>query len=298
MTRRQIVIIIIIIAIPVIFGFILLLNPGFYTNQYPQLRSSIKRIGLVKVVDIIYTSDDYIRQLRELREDRSVAGVILRIDSPGGAVAPSQEIYSEIMRFRQAKKPIVVSMGNIAASGGYYIACSASKIFANPGTLTGSIGVIMQFPHYYELLNKIGVDVTTIKAGEFKDIGNPNRKLSDKERTFLQHLLDDTHEQFIQHISQGRNMDIEEIRQIADGRIFTGQQALNLGLVDSVGGFYEALSFLKDSLNLPEQTKVIEKRKGSGFFKDFIIDGIAQHIPLFNLLNNKSAGSYFLFEHL
>lgn len=296
MTKRQLIIIICIVLIPVIAGLLLLNIPAIGSGRHFQFAAKGKKIGLVRVFDIIYSSESYVKQLQELRKDNSIAGVILRINSPGGAVAPSQEIYEEVMRYKEGHKPLVVSMGNVAASGGYYIASPATKIFANPGTITGSIGVIFQFPHYYKLLDKIGIKMTTIKAGDYKDIGNPNRDMSEKEKVFLQKLLDDTHEQFIEDVSLARDMDKEELRKIADGRIFTGQQAVEVGLIDSLGGYSAALSYLKKSLKLPEKTKTIEKKKYPGLFREILTKGLIKHIPFINN-STMPAGIYFLLEN-
>ncbi len=295
MTKRQTIIILCIISAPVIVGSLLILTSQEEGGAF-SLTAQGKKIGLVKIFDVIYSAENYVKQLEEFRKDNSIAGVILRIDSPGGAVAPSQEIYKEVLQYRESHKSLVVSMGNVAASGGYYIASPASKIFANPGTITGSIGVIFQFPHYYKLLDKLGISMTTIKAGKLKDVGNPNRELTEKERRYLQALIDNTHTQFITHVSEARAMEIDTVRSLADGRIFTGQQALEIGLIDSLGGYSDALAYLKKSLNLPEKTKVIEKKRHPGILNNLFAEGILKHIPF---INNSliPAGTYFLLEH-
>lgn len=296
MTKRQKITIISIIIAPVIIGFLLYNKDFTGSGRNIPFGKQSKQIGLVRIFDIIYTSEDYVKQLQELRKDKNVAGVIVRVNSPGGGVAPSQEIYEETMRYKEEGKPLVVSMGSVAASGGYYISSPAVKIFANPGTITGSIGVIFQFPHYYKLLDKIGIQMTTIKAGKLKDVGNPNRDLTEKEKEYLQTLLDNTHEQFINDVSIAREMDKEELRKIADGRIFTGEQALEEGLVDSLGGYSDALSYLKEHLNLPEKTKVIEKKKRHGLLREVLNEGLVKNIPFLNR-NIISAGCYFLLEN-
>lgn len=219
------------------------------------------RIGLVVLEDVIYDSRPHTTFLRELQDDETVMGAVLRIDSPGGAVGPSQEIFEAVKQFRASGKPLVVSMGSVAASGGYYAACAASTIFANPGTLTGSIGVVMQFSRYYKLLDKLGVDMETLKAGALKDIGTPLREMTVKERAVLQEVLDDTHEQFINHIAQSRTLDPQLVTTLADGRIFTGSQARKLGLVDTLGGLEEALAFCKSAAGLAPDARVEEKRE-------------------------------------
>ena len=295
MTKRQIAVIMIIIFLPVIIG-VIFLNNNFGNDGGLPFAPQQKKIGLVKIFDIIYSSEEYVRQLQELRKDKTIGGVIVRVNSPGGGVAPSQEIYSEMMQFKKEHKPLVVSMGSVAASGGYYIASPATKIFASPGTITGSIGVIFQFPHYYELLNKIGVKMTTIKSGKFKDIGNPNRDLTEKEKEYLQQLLDNTHEQFIRDVSTARNMDKEEMRKMADGRIFTGEQAAAMGLIDTLGSYSDAVSYLRYYCNLPEKAKIIEKKKQPDFLKDVLTEGIGRYIPFLNR-PKIPPGCYFLLEN-
>ena len=296
MKKRQFLIILTVVIAPVIFGFLLIMISQQTGSDQLHLSSINKKIGLVRIFDVICSSEVYVKQLRELRKEKSIAGVILRIDSPGGAVAPAQEIYEEVKLFVTEKKPIIVSMGNVAASGGYYIASPASKIFANPGTITGSIGVIFQFPQYHKLLDKIGIKMTTLKAGKFKDIGNPNRDLTEQELAFLQNLINNTHEQFIRDVSNARKMKIKDLRKIADGRILNGKQALDLGLVDSLGSFSTAISYLKSQLSLPEKTKIIEKKRHEGFLRDLIFESIQKHFPFLN--NYKiPAGSYFLLEN-
>jgi len=295
MTKRQITVIMTIIFLPVLIGVLFFKNSAGEEGNIPFAPQQ-KKIGLVKIIDVIYSSEEYVRQLQELRKDKTIAGIILRVNSPGGGVAPSQEIYSEMMQCKNENKPVVVSMGSVAASGGYYIACPATKIFASPGTITGSIGVIFQFPHYYELLNKIGVKMTTIKSGEFKDVGNPNRDLTEKEKKYLQMLIDNTYEQFIRDVCAARNMKPEELRKMADGRIFTGEQAAAAGLIDTLGSYSDAISYLRLCCSLPEKTKMVEKRKQQDFLKEMLTEGIGRFVPFFNR-PKIPPGCYFLLEN-
>jgi protease-4 len=283
-----------ILGAPIVLG-LLLLAVHSRTGQSKLSPLSSHKVGLVQVSDVIYSSEDYVKQLRDLREDDAVAGVLLRIDSPGGAVAPSQEIFEEVMKFREINKPLVVSMGNLAASGGYYIASPAFKIFANPGTITGSIGAIMSFPHYYKLLSKIGVDMEVIKAGELKDVGSPNREMTPKERAYLQAMIHDVHLQFIEDVSRARSIDVDSLVPLADGRIFTGRQALSVGLVDTLGGYEDALDYLKAYVGVSEKSNPVEKKKPEPFWKKLLTEEIFDKIPL---LKNAAmpSGSYFLYD--
>jgi protease-4 len=294
MTKGQKIALAVILSAPVIIGGILIaLTSDSTVSGFSAISS--KKIGQVEINDEIYSSDEYIRQLRELREDNSIAGVLLRIDSPGGAVAPSQEIYEEVMRFREDKKPLVVSVGNMAASGGYYIASPAGRIFASPGSVTGSIGVIMSFTHYYKLLSKIGVDIEVMKAGELKDVGNPNRAMTPREKIYMQSMLDDIHMQFIEDVSRARKIAIDSLIPIADGRIFTGRQAISARLIDTLGSYEDALSYIKDITGVSRKSAVVEKKKPEGFLKRLLYEEVFDKIPFLKRAASP-AGSYFLYD--
>ncbi len=199
-------------------------------------------VGVVEVKGIITSSKDVIEQIRQFRDNPSIKAVVVRVDSPGGAVGPAQEIYREITKTKKTKK-VVASMGTVAASGGYYIASAADSIFANPGTLTGSIGVIMSYTNLQELFEKIGLSPVVIKSGKYKDIGSPTRPLKEDEKRILQQFADDIHQQFIDDVAKGRGMKVGDVRALADGRIYTGRKAMELGLVDSIGNLYDALEY-------------------------------------------------------
>ncbi len=219
-----------------------------------------ERIALVRVEGPILDSKDVIDELKGHVKDPSIKAIVLRIDSPGGAVAPSQEIYEEI-RKAVTKKKIVVSMGSVAASGGYYIAAPATRIVANPGTLTGSIGVIMEIPNVEGLMNKIGVKTEVIKSGRHKDIASVFRGIKKEEREILQGVLDNVHEQFIKAVAEGRKMLIEDVKRIADGRVFTGEQALKAGLVDEIGNLEDAVKAAAKLTGIKGEPSVVSKEE-------------------------------------
>jgi protease IV len=196
-------------------------------------------VGVVDVRGVIEDATDVIETLERFRRQDGTVAVVLRIDSPGGAVAPSQEIYDEVWRVRE-QKPVIASLGNVAASGGYYIASAANEIVADPGTITGSIGAIMSVPYYAPLADKIGFSEETVKSGRFKDTGHPLRKLSPDERALLQNMVDDVLGQFVEAVARGRNMPAARVRTLADGRIYSGTQAVASGLVDRLGGLESA----------------------------------------------------------
>jgi protease-4 len=203
-------------------------------------RAGGDRVGVVEVAGVIADSKTTLRELREFSEDPRIRAIVVRIDSPGGSVGPSQEIF-EGMRRVQKKKHVLSSMGSIAASGGFYIAMGGEKVFANPGTLTGSIGVISEFPNVSGLLKWAGVDMRTITAGKLKDAGSPFREMTSEERSYFQSMLEDVHGQFIGAVAESRKLPAEEVRKVADGRVFTGRKAKDLKLVDELGGLQDAV---------------------------------------------------------
>jgi protease-4 len=218
------------------------------------------KIALLRVEGPIFDSKDTIDELKGYLKDSSIKAIVLRVDSPGGAVAPSQEIYEEV-RKAVVKKKIVVSMGSVAASGGYYIAAPASRIIANPGTLTGSIGVIMEIPNLEGLMNKIGVKTEVIKSGRHKDIASVFRGIGKEEREILQNVLDNVHEQFITAVAEGRRMLRDDIKKIADGRVFTGEQALKAGLVDELGNLEDAIKAAASLAGIKGEPVVVTKKE-------------------------------------
>jgi protease-4 len=219
-----------------------------------------QKVGVVLVEGPILDSEDTISQLIKFKKDNGIKAIILRIDSPGGAVGPSQEIYQEVRRTTESKK-VVASMGGVAASGGYYIAAAADKIVANPGTITGSIGVIMEFIRAEEFLSKIGISLEVLKSGEFKDIGSPHRKLTDRDRELINSVIADIQKQFVEAVATGRNISMAKIQEIADGRIFSGLQAKELGLVDVMGNFQDAVELTKKMVGIEGDVALIYPKK-------------------------------------
>jgi protease-4 len=225
------------------------------------------RVALVKIEGVLVSSDHVVDELQGYAEDSSIKAIVIRIDSPGGGVVPSQEIYNAVKNARKDGKKVVVSMGSVAASGGYYIAAAADKIVANPGTLTGSIGVKMEFANVAKLLEKIGVQGMVVKSGEYKDIGSPFRAMTPAEKQLLQDVINDVQSQFVTAVASGRNLQEADVRAIADGRIFTGRQALGLGLVDQLGDLGDSISLAGSLAGIKGKPNVIEKRKKIPFFE-------------------------------
>jgi protease-4 len=218
------------------------------------------RIGIVEIKGVITTPEKALDAMKQFRENENVKAVVLRIDSPGGAVGASQEIFQEARRLDMVK-PVIASLGNTAASGGYYSAVGARYIVANPGTVTGSIGVIMKLPNVEKLLEKLGIKTTVIKSGRLKDLASITRELSPEERAVLKSVMDDIHGQFIRDVAQGRSLPEEKVKSLADGRIFSGQQALELKLVDELGNFSVALDKAAEIAKISGEWKVLYPKK-------------------------------------
>ncbi len=220
------------------------------------------KVALIRIEGVILDSRETIGELKRFGESPSVKAIVLRIDSPGGGVVPSQEIHDAVRRLRsKTNKAIVASMGTVAASGGYYIAVATDRIMANPGTLTGSIGVIMETANIEGLLKKLGVEGVVVKSGRFKDVGSPLRKMTDEELKVLQAVMDDVHDQFIEAVAEGRAIEPAEARTVADGRVFTGRQAKDLKLVDELGDLDDAIQLAADLAGIEGEPRVVEPRK-------------------------------------
>ncbi len=234
-------------------------------------------VAVINVDGIIIDSDPYIKSIRKIRESDSVKAVVVRINSPGGAVATSQEIYEELKSLGETI-PVIASMGTVAASGGYYIACAAATIYANPGTITGSIGVIAQFASYEQLLKWAKVEVEVIKSGEFKDLGSPLRKMPEAERAYLQTLIDSVHSQFKDTVSERRKIDSAKVASLSDGRIFTGSHAKELGLVDRIGTLEAAITEARKLGGLDEDSWIREYPIKEKTLLDFVFPKtLAEH---------------------
>ena len=262
------------------------------TSEWVQ-QGTKNRIGIVDITGLITDSQYITNQVKKFRQDKRIRGIILRIDSPGGAVGPSQEIYDEVIKTRESGKTIYASMGALAASGGYYIASAAEKIFANPGTLTGSIGVIMAFSNAKGLMEKIGLQPEIVKAGEYKDIGSPARAMTQKERNLLQSVVTDVHQQFIEAVASGRDISVAEVTKIADGRILTGRQAYSLNLVDQMGGLQVSIDQLAHKVGIIGSPKIIKETPRVGFL-DWVLKSTVNQ----SLINRSSIPSLQYTWHL
>jgi protease-4 len=263
------------VVIFVFFAFIVGIGFGVVISGEDSFISG-ERVAVLEVEGVILDSQVYLESLSKIKKDDGIKAVVLRIDSPGGAVGPSQEIYSEIKKVRE-KKPVVATLGSVGASGGYYIACAAEKILANPGTITGSIGVIAEFMSYEQLLKWAKVDVAVIKSGEFKDVGSPLREMTEVERKYIQNLIDNVHSQFKLAVSQGRGIDLKEVEKIADGRVFTGEQAKGLKLVDELGSLSDAIRLAGAMGGIKGEPNVVYYPKKKTNLLDFLLSKFESH---------------------
>lgn len=272
------------VLVPLVLFLLIFIGFLLFSDQMPR-----PGIGIVEVEGVILESEPTIRRLRAMEKEESVKGIIVRINSPGGAVSPSQEIFSELLRLKKRKK-VYVSISSSAASGGYYIAIGAEKIFANPGSMIGSIGVIMQTFNISELMEKIGIRSEVVKSAENKDLGSLFREMSPEERRLLKYVIDDTHDQFVSAIADNRPLELEKVKEIADGRIFTGRQALKLNLIDKLGSMREVVDILRRDLNIEGDVELIYPKK-----EEEILESILNLESLLPLKKwSKLSGLFFL----
>jgi len=291
---------------PVILGMILLACTGFVAivliygfGFFATGRHSFGlngRVGIVPIEGIISDSDEVVEQIQGFAEDQQIRAVVLRINSPGGGVAPSQEIYQAVLELKKKKK-VVVSMGSVAASGGYMIAVAADRILANPGTITGSISAVMHYANVEELMKKIGVSSYVIKSGKFKDIGSPTRKMTVEEQSLIQGIVDDIYDQFVQIIAKNRKLPLEDVRKIADGRVFSGRQAKERGLVDGLGGFQDAVVLAGRLSGMEGKPEIIHGTKKKRGFLSYLSGSMASGL-VEAVGGNKadSTGAFYLLQ--
>jgi protease IV len=248
------------------------------------------KIGVVEIEGAITDMKEAMEDVVKFKEDDSIKGIILRINSPGGAVGPTQELYSEIKKLKPSKK-VFVSMGSVCASGGYYLAVTGDKVYASPSTITGSIGVIMEQAVVEDLMKKIGVEANTIKSGAFKDTGTPFRKMRDDERKYLQGVIDSIYEQFVNDVAEGRKIPVDRVKQLADGRIYTGLQAKETGLVDNIGTFYDVVDDMQKELGIHGKPSLVYGKRPFSFLR-WLISSAVQDI----IFKNTAQPVQFLYK--
>jgi protease-4 len=261
------------IILPIFFVFILVFISLLLKGRWGN-------IGLIEIKGPIYSSREYLSDIKFFEEADFVKGVLIRLETPGGSVGAVQEVYQEVLKLSK-KKPVVASMGNISASGGYYIACAANKIFANPGTLTGSIGVIFEYMNLEGVLQAIKVKPVVFKSGKFKDAGSPFRKLSPEEEKYLQGLIDELYLQFRNVVKERRGLTEDVLNKVANGKVFTGESALKYGLIDAIGTTGDAIDELKKMTGIKKEKIVKPPKRGVSFLKRIL--GFLDDESLLNL---------------
>ena len=273
MNRKTVIILVVAAAalFAVMAGLFLAFVIASSGSDGSNLKAWSKGLGYIEIDGTIVDATETVRQLKALEHNSQVKGILIRVDSPGGVVTPSHEIYEEIRRVRDDGMPIIVSMGTLAASGGYYVSAPATRIVANPQTLTGSIGVIMEFPVLKGVMDKIGVKVEVVKSRVHKDIGSPFRDMTDQDRELLQNVVTDAYDQFVAIVSTERKIPEDSVRAFADGRIMTGRQALALGLVDTLGTFEDAKRIAASLCGIEGEPRLIRpSRRINSWVRDLL----------------------------
>jgi protease-4 len=280
MSRKTAVVLVVIAAVllVILLGVILAFAIAGSGSDSSGLKTWNKGLGYVEIEGTIVDATETVRQLKALEHNSQVKGILIRVNSPGGVTAPSHEIYEEIRRIRDGGLPIIVSMGALAASGGYYVSAPATRIVANPQTLTGSIGVIMEFPVVKGLMDKVGVKVEVVKSRVHKDIGSPFRDMTDQDRELLQGVVADAYDQFVSVVSTERKIPEDSVRAFADGRIMTGRQALAFGLVDTLGTFEDAKRVAASLCGIEGEPRLIRTGRRLSFWLRQLLEGTAENL--------------------
>lgn len=242
-----------------------------------------KSIAVIEIKGPILSPRHTVDKLEQYISNENIPAIVLRLNTPGGGISATQEIFETVKKARASGKKVIASMGAIAASGGYYIAAACDTIMATPGTITGSIGVIATFPDFSELYQKIGVNFNVVKSGKFKDTGSSSRKMTDEEKAQIDSLIMDSYEQFILAVSEGRNLNLDFVRSVSDGRVFTGRQAVKQGLVDILGTYQDAIDLAGVLVGIGENPPVVKEPKS--VFREMIIDGITNFFSIIPGLN-------------
>jgi protease-4 len=266
-------------AIVALFSFLIISTIISSVSERTELvtTGTGDKIAVVELFGVITSAENVVRQIKNHRENKSIKAILLRIESPGGGVAASQEIYEEVRKTRESGKPVVVSMGALAASGGYYVSCGASRLVANRGTLTGSIGVISEFLQLRGALDKLGIDIKTIKSGRLKDAGSYSRKMTEEDQKYFQSLMDDVHQQFMHVVETERNLSHEQVLRLGDGRVFTGEQAVRLHLVDTLGTYEDAISIAAALAGIEGKPSIVKERKRRSVW-DALFGDVAERV--------------------
>ncbi len=252
-----------------------------------------EKIGVIEIVGVIVDSRQFLEDLKKFREDKSIKAIVIRVDSPGGGVGPSQEIFRAINKAKESKK-VITSMGALAASGGYYAAAATDGIMANPGTITGSIGVIMGYTDLQGIFKKIGLSSVVIKSGTFKDTGSPVRQMREEERKFLQDFVSKIHDQFVSDVAEGRSLEKEAVKKLADGRIYTGKESIELGLVDRLGNLEDAVDWAAELAGIKGPVAVVYPPKPKPTFIEYFTEASLNEMA--GIVSDRAIKAGFLYK--
>jgi protease IV len=279
-TNRDLLVAFVVFA-SLILLFMFLSRPSSSSRSFSNtLSSSGPKIGLIEILGPIYDSRKWVDEIDDFRTQKNIKAIVVRIDSPGGAVAASQELYEALKRARSAK-PVIASFGNVAASGGYYAAMGADTIVANVGSTTGSIGVIIHLTQWHELYDKIGISTEVVKSGKFKDSGSPTRELRPDERAYFQSYIDDSYEIFAEVVAEERKLSLKEVKKLADGRVYTGRQAFESGLIDVLGDQYEAIQIAAKMANISGTPEIVKPPKKKNLeLLDYLLEGAIEKLGI------------------
>lgn len=291
-SRRHPYLFFILVFIAIIFGSSTIMSI-FLSSKVGDHEKKGEKIGVIEIVGAIVESKQIIADLKKFREDDDIKAIVIRIDSPGGGVGPSQEIFRAINKAKKVKK-VISSMGALAASGGYYAAAATEGIMANPGTITGSIGVIMGYTDLQGIFKKIGLSSVVIKSGTFKDTGSPLRTMKENERKFLQDFVGKIHAQFVADVAAGRSLDIEAVEKLADGRIYTGAESIELGLVDKLGNLEDAVDWAAELAGIKGPVSMIYPPKPKQAFLEYLTEASIQKMT--NVINNSQISAGYLYR--
>lgn len=292
-SRRHPILFFILMFSGIIMSSLVVISVAVMISLSPEDLEVEDGIGVVELTGVISDSQQVLDDLKYLRDMDEVKAIVLRVNSPGGGVGASQEIYRALLKTRDIK-PVVTSMGGVAASGGYYAAAATDGIVANSGTITGSIGVIMGYTNFRQILDKIGLEPVVFKSGEMKDAGSPTREMSEKERAYLQQLVSSLHGQFVRDVAEARGMELAAVDKLADGRIYTGEEAVALGLVDRMGNLEDALEWAAELGGLEGEPEAIYPPRPKTNMIDYLMDSAAVRIS--SIMHQPEMGASFIYK--
>ena len=282
-SRRHPYLFFILVSMAIVFGSSTIMSLFISSNvRTPGKRG--EKVGVIEIIGVIVDSKPFLEDLKRFREDKSIKAIVIRVDSPGGGVGPSQEIFRAINKAKEFKK-VITSMGALAASGGYYAAAATDGIMANPGTITGSIGVIMGYTDLQGIFKKIGLSSVVIKSGNFKDTGSPLRTMREEERQFLQDFVSKIHEQFVSDVAEGRSLEKSVVSKLADGRIYTGKESVELGLVDRLGNLEDAVDWAAELAGIKGPVAVVYPPKPKPTFIEYLTEASVKEIT--SIISNR-----------